>query len=71
MRWGFVQVKAVRSFSVGAQCVFQFAFAGVRWPLLAHLQGCALMCRKSPVTAVPGATAVSSRDPEMISDAST
>jgi len=70
LRWGFVQLKAVRSFSVGAQCVLQFAFAGVRWPLLAHLQSCALMCRKSPVTAVPGTTAVSSHDPEMISGAS-
>ena len=63
-------VEAVRSFSVGPQCVLQFAFAGVRWPLLARLQGCALMCRKSPVTAVPRATAVSAHDPEMISDAS-
>ena len=62
-------VEAVRSFSVGPQCVLQFAFAGVRWPLLAHLQGCALMCRKSPVTAVPSATAVSGHDPEMISGA--
>ena len=63
-------VEAVRSFSVGPQCVLQFAFAGVRWPLLARLQGCALMCRKGPVTAVPGATAVSAHDPEMIRDTS-
>jgi len=63
-------VEAVRSFSVGPQCVLQFAFAGVRWPLLARLQGCALMCRKSPVTAVPSASPVSGHDPEMISGAS-
>ena len=62
-------VEGVRSFSVGPQYVLQFAFVGVRWPLLAHLQGCALMSRKSPVTAVPSATAVSSHDPEMISGA--
>ena len=63
-------VEAVRSFSVGPQCVLQFAFAGVRWPLLARLQGCALMCRKSPVTVMPSASVVSGHDPEMISGAS-
>jgi len=63
-------VEAVRSFSVGPQYVLQFAFAGVRWPLLAHLQGSALMSRKSPVTAVASATAVSGHYPEVISGAS-
>ena len=62
-------VEAVRSFSIGPQCVLQFAFAGVRWPLLADLQGFALMCRKSPVTAVTSEIPVSGHDPEMISGA--